>query len=184
MKQPCHDMVRSFREDRFKDQVVVGVHVRHGNAEQGDFKQLNREIKDLGKFLSSVLRCGKDLARADREVSWFLCTDSDIVIDEMRRLEPAVITREQWRPERNSGLSLHLGHQCPEGEVANAANALVDIYLLSYCDYLAIPAGPMRVSWFVHLASKLRGYRGLVHFNPFLLDRMRRKLRSLVEAIS
>ena len=123
-----------------------------------------------------MLRCRKDVRGAGRNVSWFLCTDSDVVVDEMRRKVPDVITREQWRPAPDSGLSLHLGHLCPEGEVANAANALLDLYLLSYCDYLAVPAGRVQVSWFVHLASKFRGDRNLIYFNPSLLDRIRRRL--------
>jgi hypothetical protein len=155
LRREYRGIVQEFKRRHFGGKRVVGIHVRHGNGERGDFAEKQRQIADLSKLLDNVERAITTSMKATLgEISVFLCTDSDIVVAEVEKRIPNLITRPQWRPQANTGCSLHLGHLCPGGKIENAANAAIDMFLLGSCDYLAqVGEG----SWFTKVAARLVG---------------------------
>jgi hypothetical protein len=133
VKDNYWDKIQEFRSAYFSGNHVVGIQVRHGNSEseKSDFREIGREIKDFDNFIENLRNY---LSKYSSNSSFFLAADSDLVVEKFREHFPKVITREQWRPEVNSGASHFMSHECPEGETENAANALIDMYLLGLCD--------------------------------------------------
>jgi hypothetical protein len=144
-----------FRQKHLTNVSTLGLHIRHGNGEQGHFAQTKREIDNLDRVLLEISDGLKRLEiQRNQRFRLLLCTDSDIVISKLRKLVPELITRPQWRPTPGTGGSLHLGQACPGGESLNAANALMDIYLLSYCELLLWHSNGF--SYFPFAASAIR----------------------------
>ena len=152
LKPPFRDKLYEFKGNNFFGKQVIGLHIRHGNGEQGDFSQKKRQIKELDKKIDLIIKHVEDLsADIEQELSVFLCTDSDVIVEKLTERLPEVITREQWRPEVGAGISFELGHDCPDGEIENAANAAIDIFLLGSCNYMA---SLEPISWFFRAASR------------------------------
>jgi hypothetical protein len=116
---------------------VIGVHLRHGNGEEkftSDFS--NRVIENVDAFIRDV---AERIRRhgAGKYPSGFdilLCTDSPLVCEAFKRFFPDVITRAQWRPKTGEGTSFDQSYNHPLGPEATAVDAIVDMYLLSFCD--------------------------------------------------
>jgi hypothetical protein len=161
--------IREFKGRHFAGKHVVGLHVRHGNGEGGEFVEAGRTMGDPRSFLETVAVGLAALPVVkDRGASVFLCSDSDEVVEMARNVFPDLITRSQWRPAPGTGCSLHQGHLCPEGSVANAANALIDIFLLGSCDLLVQTDSPRTdsTSWFWQVAAKMIGSGKTVRLSP------------------
>jgi hypothetical protein len=168
VKEPFATELRRFRDEHFNGHAVMGLHVRHGNGERGDFVEKRRVIADLDRYLRAAAKAAGGVKRTLGlpSIRTFLCTDSDLVVERARPLIPDLVTRAQWRPTVGTGGSIHLGAACPDGEVTNAANALIDMYLLASSDYLAYPVSELPVSWFIRLPSRLRKHRNEALFYP------------------
>jgi hypothetical protein len=132
LRLPFREFVEGFLGEHFEGRKVMGVQVRHGNGEQGDFQDRERSITDMGVMIEHVKSVLEP--HHDEGTALFLTTDSQLVIDAFQPHFPNLVVREQWRPAPYAGNSLHLGRECPDGEVVNAANAWIDMYLLGCCD--------------------------------------------------
>jgi nodulation protein Z len=160
LRKDYQEVVERFRRTYFQGKCVVGLHVRHGNGEKGDFSEKRRQIADLGRLLEHFEHKVTGALKAPlTELAVFLCTDSDVVVTEAGRRIPNLITRPQWRPQADTGCSLQLGHLCPGGAIENAANAAIDMFLLGSCDYLAQVGNG---SWFSKVAARLVGHDKVV----------------------
>jgi hypothetical protein len=145
------DQVEAFRRKHFlnKNVTVVGMHIRAGNGEDGDFSKRRRGIGNVDEWLQNVV---------DRLVSanWgpsvlFLATDTPPMIDKLRELlngTMTVVSFEQTRAEHGTGVLFGergkvvvAGEKCLEGW----ENSLVDMILLSHAD-VVIAARPSSFS--------------------------------------
>lgn len=172
LRPPFLDQQDSFLDRHFSGKKVIGVHVRHGNGERGHFRQAGRSIADMSSLIEMVKRIIAPYANS--ETTLFLATDSQLVIDAFRLVFPNLVTREQWRPAPDAGGNLHLGSECPQGEVANAANAWIDMNLLACCDVTLFARGSHMNTIAVQLA-KGRSDRKLLY--GFDVDRFFRSGR-------
>ena len=134
--------VRAFRERHFGDvnRTVVGLHIRAGNGETGDFQAKNRVIGDVDQW---VLELSQRLL-SKRE--WtnsilFVATDTPSMIDALRTLlgsHMTVVSLEQSRLEEGRGVLFgersqvldQGGAVCLSGWI----DSLSDMVLLSHCD--------------------------------------------------
>jgi len=124
--------------------TVIGMHIRAGNGETGDFSDRGRGIGDTETWLQSL---AKQLLEAHRAQDWgdsvlFLATDTPSLIDTVRDLlaqDIPVVHLDQVRPEEGSGVFFgeqgkiaQKGKQCLQGW----ENTMMDMMLLSYTDVL------------------------------------------------
>ncbi len=140
-KQRWADEIRRYAERHSSDQPVIGVHLRHGNGEQRFVEAFGRRvIRDFPEFVEvtvdRVRRHGA--ARFPGGFKVFLCTDSDDAVAAFRQKLPTVVTREQWRPPPEGGVSHDRAGEHPAGPEAAAGDALIDMYLLAKCDSVLI----------------------------------------------
>ncbi|MDA4846344.1 nodulation protein NodZ [Hoeflea poritis] len=151
MKPHFEHQIADFLEQNFSGRRVVGVHVRHGNGESGHFQNAGRSISDLDHLIQDIktklYRYLKD------NYTLFLATDSPAVLDGFQRNSLKYVARKQWRPPADSGASLVKGSECPDGEVVNAANAWIDMYLLGCCDVTYFAKGSFMNSLPVQMAK-------------------------------
>jgi hypothetical protein len=138
------------------DTIVVGLHIRAGNGESGDFRARGRNIDHLALWLDHLTDL---LLRAYREQHWteavlFLATDTPSLVDQLRELllqkrhwdesAIAVVHREQIRPTEGSGVLFGQhgrvesnGNNCLQGW----EDTMIDMILLSHAD-VVIAARP------------------------------------------
>ncbi|MBN1507014.1 MAG: hypothetical protein JW955_09215 [Sedimentisphaerales bacterium] len=149
-----------FKAKHWADQVI-GLHVRHSD------KQTN-----LAAYKRALVR----ILRRAPKAHIFLATDNRAISDEYHREFRNVFSTPKWFPDDRS--SMHQNDGCPD-RVANAIEALVDMYLLSCCDYLIYPSAST-FSWISHILSGLSWDRVVdIHrFNAKV--RIKRLIRELV----
>jgi len=138
LKPKYWNQVKSFRKKFLSKRPVIGVHVRHGNGEDNpNFlrrKAITMETdKFVGKLKAMILKEGK---RFKGNYDMFLSTDSTIMIDAFRKEMPAVIVRKKWLPPPGAGPVHQLAKELAPNPGGCAADALIDMYLLSFCDVL------------------------------------------------
>jgi len=152
--------IDEFKAKHWADQVI-GLHIRHSD------KQTN-----LRAYRRALLR----ILRRAPKAHIFLATDNQAISDEYHQQFKNVISTPKWFPDGMS--SMHQNDGCPD-RVANGIEALVDMYLLSYCDYLIYPSAST-FSWISHILSGLPSKRVVdIHrFNAKV--RIKRLIRELV----
>jgi len=151
--------VEDFRRNHFgfkngrQQYTVIGMHIRAGNGEKGDFTDRGRSIGDTEVWLQNLT---EQILQAHSEQNWgdsvlFLATDTPSLIDKVRYLlsqDPSrtipVLHQEQARPKEGSGVLfgeqgkvVQTGEQCLQGW----ENTMMDMMLLSHAD-VVIAARP------------------------------------------
>lgn len=123
-----HPQIRD-RVEQFKSNFLqgksVGVHVRY----------TDHRIK-----LKSMLHRLDTLLKQEPDLQIFLATDNSMVKKLFEERYPNVITTEHWYPA--PGSRIHQNPACPN-RLENAAEALVDLYVLAECDYLIVDTSSM-----------------------------------------
>lgn len=113
------NMVDEFRRERFRGKTV-GVHVRYS---------------DHRTRLLAILNKLSTLRKIENGLQIFLATDNIQIKRLFEENYPDVITTQHWYPK--PGSRIHDNRACPD-QLASGVDALVDLYLLSECDYLII----------------------------------------------
>jgi len=136
--------IKQFRDRYFTTRPIIGVHVRHGNGEQlmrDHFRR--RVIVNFEGFVEDVEARILNYVRHRYVGSWtlFLATDSDIVIEAFSKRFKNIVYQKCWHPQPGKGIAPDSSYQHPSGPLGPAIEALVDFYLLSYCD-VAITTRP------------------------------------------
>jgi hypothetical protein len=145
------DRVEAFRQKHFlnKNVTVVGMHIRAGNGEVGDFSKRRRGIGNEDEWLQNVVQ---QLVRANWGPSvLFVATDTPPMIDKLRTLmngTMTVVSFDQHRAQHGTGVLFGErgkvvinGEQCLEGW----ENSLMDMILLSHAD-VVVAARPSSFS--------------------------------------
>lgn len=137
------DRVDSFRDQFFANHTVIGMHVRAGNGETGDFERKNRTISDASKWQESI---AKHLV--SMSVNWanahppllFIATDTAHIITSFRKLlagRMPVVHLLQDRKDHGQGVLFgergnvtKTGHECMGGW----ESVFTDMMILSHAD--------------------------------------------------
>jgi hypothetical protein len=106
-----------FRKREFGP-VTIGMHIRYTDRKNS-----------YAKYHSIASR----IMRNHPAASVFLATDNKAVEDDLRGRYPHLIATPKWYAP--SGTPLHRTRECPDA-LERAAEALIEMYLLSRCDYL------------------------------------------------
>jgi hypothetical protein len=138
-------VVDQFRKDHFDGKMVIGIHIRAGNGERGDFAQRNRTIADLSQWLQSLAALIRTThlssIRSGQRAVIFLATDTQSLEARLKDVLPEVeiIVWSQQKPSEGSGVSFGA-----QGEVNTAGESclkdwedtFLDMMLLSFSNVL------------------------------------------------
>ena len=116
------DPVDRFVSEQFKA-PIIGVHVRHSDR-KSPIEKICRSIDRL-------------LAKTP-EAQIFLATDNRAVETDLKSRYANIIVTDKWLP--SPGEAIHY-NKTDVDPTKSAIEALIDIYLLSRCDYLIYPGG-------------------------------------------
>jgi hypothetical protein len=138
------DDIQNFKKSNFNGKHMAGIHVRHGNREEEVHKKFeHRVIADIDRFMEKI---SSYLSKYKDSSSFFLATDSELVVEKFSDYFPDIIVRDQWRPDLDAGPVHKLSDLSPNGPIDNAANALIDMYLLSMCDVCIFTRGSLMLA--------------------------------------
>ena len=140
------DKVDAFRRTFFAGHTVIGLHVRAGNGEDGDFVRKNRIIEDIDRWCLSMantlISLSKDFEAANEPPVVFIATDTARVISELRTLlegKLRVLDFGQDRIEPGGGILFgEAGKVDTSGSRCRLGwrESLADMMLLSHADVL------------------------------------------------
>jgi hypothetical protein len=133
--------IQDFRKQSFDNHFVVGMHIRAGNNETGDFVKKNRGIHDFEGWMQHMVRHLKKLVEnASKPCLLYLATDTAAMVQDFaKRLNGTmdVVELPQSRPQDGQGVLFgargsvhHNGKACLEGW----KSAVMDMILLSCAD--------------------------------------------------
>ncbi len=160
LRDEIQRQIADFKARHWADEVI-GLHIRH---------------TDLRTNLNAYQRALQRLLKRAPRAPIFLSTDNQAISEEYCRQFKNVISTPKWFPRGMS--SMHGDPECPD-RVANGVAALVDMYLLSQCDYLIYPSAST-FSWLSRILSGLPAKR-VVDINRFNLKvQLKRLIRELV----
>jgi hypothetical protein len=141
------NIIQAFRDKHFADGTVIGLHVRAGNGEKGQFERKNRTIANIEEWTASMTR---QLLSIKSEIEstnqpppiLFIATDTVSIISEFRALLGnyiPVVDLSQTRTDHGQGVLFgergsvtKEGDKCIDGWEA----VISDMMLLSYADVL------------------------------------------------
>lgn len=141
--------IDAFINQHFRGKTAIGIHIRGGNGEKGDFKAKKRQIDDEHAFtqmLSQSIRQLVDTKLRGRDPPvLFVATDTHVFVGLLREalkdIMP-VLDMPQIRPEPGKGVFFgeiknvkKTGSACLDGW----DGAVKDMILLSHADVLLIP---------------------------------------------
>ena len=138
-RQEVMDFVHTY----FDNYTVIGIHVRAGNGEEGDFVRKGRGIADPQGWIHNVSRQLIQLSQSfPTRPRLFVATDTPSIITsfqtELKDASMDVIEYTQSRPAEGSGIvfgEAFLGHDTiPDGCLDHWKNALMDMMILSHAD--------------------------------------------------
>ena len=147
--------VDKFVNETFRGHTVIGLHVRAGNGEKGDFERKKRGIDDIDEWVHQAAMRIKEMVDTEQ---WkeppllYIATDTPSLIDMFRHeLEGVMAVIEFPQERRDEGDGIYFGEQGNKPKLSDYQcirsweNAVTDMILLSHADVLI--AG--RISSFV-----------------------------------
>jgi len=143
-----NDEVETFRRKHyFDDHFVLGMHIRAGNGEVGDFSRKNRGIANMTVWVQSISNIVLSLSKTlgdGRPTLLFLATDTASVVEMIRhslRGKMDVVVYEQNRPPEGSGVIF--GQTGPGDQTIQTTgicqdwkNVLMDMMILTSSDVI------------------------------------------------
>jgi hypothetical protein len=133
--------VDAFRNDHFVGHTVIGLHIRAGNGEFGDFVKKNRTIHDVNEWSRSMSKLLISLSKNFTDPPLlFIATDTAHIVSNFKTMlkdEMPVVELSQDRVDNGKGVMFGA-----RGSVANSgdkclhgwSDSLSDMLLLSYAD--------------------------------------------------
>ena len=125
-KAEIFEKIKKFQFEHFSGKFIIGIHVRCTEESNSA-----RTIPPVSHYINVV----KKTLRLYPEAALFLSTDNIAVETKFKQIfgEGKILKTEKWLPK--AGESVHKNELNPSGLVS-IQQALIDIYLLSKCDYL------------------------------------------------
>jgi hypothetical protein len=136
------DEVSSFRDRYFTNHTVIGIHIRAGNGEGGDFVQKGRSISNTDSWVSLTSQRLVELAgRMQQPTRLFIATDTPSLIQAFREQLTGhmdVVDYEQTRLEEGKGVMMGEHGKYIDGNLCldGWKNALIDMMILSHADVI------------------------------------------------
>ena len=120
------EKIKKFQFEHFSGKFIIGIHVRCTEESNSA-----RTIPPVSHYINVV----KKTLRLYPEAALFLSTDNIAVETKFKQIfgEGKILKTEKWLPK--AGESIHKNKLNPDGLVS-IQESLIDIYLLSKCDYL------------------------------------------------
>jgi hypothetical protein len=140
------------RQHSFANHTVIGLHVRAGNGEEGEFIRKNRGIHNTSAWVQSMSKMLVQLSSQDDSSSrtssrknspqspplLFIATDTASIVKEFRRELVGIMPVVDWEQERaaeGTGVVFGVfGSKVRSGCLSNWKNSLMDMMLLSHAD--------------------------------------------------
>jgi hypothetical protein len=123
------------------DIIVVGIHIRAGNGEEGDFANRGRQISHLQSWIRNLASLLLDIFKETRRnIVLFIASDTSSIVSDLALLMPnnvTVLTNTQTLPDDGVGVWFgERGQVLRRGEKCKQAweNSMIDMILLSYAD--------------------------------------------------
>ena len=141
-KEKIKKIVENFKNDYFT-KPTLGIHIRHGNGEKGNFEKENRIIQDQNAFVKKAIDHLKEVGKKDfgTDFQIFLCTDSQEIIDIFQEMYPETIYRKINLPIKGQGGFLAVQSDTIvtiEDPIKSLEDSLIDMLLLAECDFLSL----------------------------------------------
>jgi hypothetical protein len=137
LRKEIAQKIADFQSKHFR-KSVIGVHIR----------QTDRivPIEKYNRPLNRILRENPD-------AQIYLATDNKTVEEYFEKeYKNEILKTDKWYPDKNE--QMHINSNCPD-MYQNGVEALVDMYLLSKCDYLIYP-GISTFSWISSILSNAK----------------------------
>ena len=141
----ARDKVDAFRQDVFLGHTVIGLHIRAGNGEEGDFVTKNRTIQDIDRWcisMSSILVSLSKTFQKKEPPLLFVASDTVTVVSRLRTMlegKMEVVDFQQDRIHHGEGVMFggmgnvnNNGDECKKGWL----DSFTDMMLLSHADVL------------------------------------------------
>lgn len=135
--------IKKWKAEHFGSGPVIGVHIRFMDTKIPWLPSIQLRTS-LDSFFVAIDRI---MAKEPQAVI-FLATDNQEAQRLVEERYPKVIATEKWFP--TTGHEMHQNPECTD-RLNNAVEALIDMYLLSECDYLVFPSS----STFSYISSLL-----------------------------
>lgn len=135
--------VDDFRKRAFANHTVIGMHIRAGNNETGDFQKKNRGIHDLDGWMKNMVKHLQELgshAPPEYPPLLYIATDTSMMVQSFREylkdIMPVVDFPQQRAKEGEGVMFGARGHVNNEGRtcLVGWVNAMLDMMLLSHAD--------------------------------------------------
>jgi hypothetical protein len=142
----------------YSRKTVIGIHIRAGNGETGDFERKKRQIGNEESFRNNVVERLRELIDTHEDVFrakpplLFIATDTQSMLDDFRETlneTMPVVDMPQHRPDEGAGVLFgELGKDKGEGEfcLRDWEETVTDMLLLAMSDVVVAT----RCSSFVH----------------------------------
>ncbi len=124
--------IDKWRNDHFGCDTLIGTHIRFMDTRFPLLPFLDRRTS-----IDSVFDAIDRIMHKVSDPTIFVATDKKEAEQLVESRYSKVIYTSKWFP--STGMDLHQNRECPD-KVANAIEALVDMYLLAECNYLVFPA--------------------------------------------
>lgn len=140
------DKIQSYVAEHFEGKLVIGMHVRAGNNETGDFTRKKRQIPDMNAFVKLNADRVRSMMIPDMPAVLFIATDTPSYIQAFRtELNDTMPVVEMEQPRAQEGAGVYFGEhgaKKPKGdECLNGWHAaLQDMMLLASADIVFAPA--------------------------------------------
>jgi Nodulation protein Z (NodZ) len=132
------DIIQNFTETHFAGKTSIGIHIRAGNNETGDFTRKNRQINDMNGFVKTNAERVRGMVPPNTGPAvLFVATDTPAYVEafrnELNGIMP-VVELQQIRAKEGTGVLFgEHGAPKPQGEICLEGwhAALQDIMILS-----------------------------------------------------
>lgn len=140
------EAVDTFVREHFHGHTVIGIHIRAGNGEKGEFESKKRGIEDIDEWVRQAAKRIQEMVETQQ---WkeppllYIATDTPSLIDMFRHeLAAAMAVIEFPQERRDDGDGIFFGERGNRPELADYQcirsweNAVTDMILLSHADIL------------------------------------------------
>lgn len=140
------EKIQNFVQEHFAGKLAIGMHVRAGNNETGDFTRKNRQIPDMNAFVKLNADRVRSMMIPNKPAVLFIATDTHSYIAAFRNeLVDTMPVVELEQPRAQDGAGVFFGEHGapkPKGDecLAGWNAALQDMMLLASADIVFAPA--------------------------------------------
>ena len=168
--------VANFRKRVFTNHTVIGMHIRAGNNETGDFTDKNRGVANEDSWVANMAGHIRDLgqnAHPDYPPLLYMATDTPHLITKFREaLNGVMSVRDlpQTRPDEGKGVFFGQGNAVRSEErtcLQGWISAMSDMMLLSYADVVLAARPSSFIQSMPMIMSYAKPKRTRVYSHPY-----------------